>query len=233
MQKRTRVWTLALAVAALAALPVVAAAQTYPPAGQSSGQSTTGQSNPSSQYGSTEQNSPQHHLDEAKRVLDSISTADLTGDAASRIARLKTEFNTLYTSYSNESGSAMSSSSTSGGSSTSSSSATSGQVGTSGQASMGTGWKSNFKTIERDLDSLGIPKSSYAPTATGSESSGMSGSTSGTTGSETSGTTGGATSGMSGSAMSTANVNLPSDVRDKLEQFRTHLEQFYSLTAQR
>ena len=224
MEKTTRLWT-TLAIGALVALPVVAAAQTYPPAGQSS----TGQSSSSSQYSSSAQNSPQHHLDEAKRVLDSISASDLTGDAASRIASLKTEFNTLYTNYSNKAGSAMSSNS---GTSTSSSGATGGQVGTSGSTG-GTGdWKSDFTKIERELDTLGIPKSSYAPSSeSGSSGMGSSGSTYGS-GTGTSGTTGTGTSGAMSGSMS-ANVSLSSDVRDKLEQFRTHLEQFYSLTEQR
>jgi hypothetical protein len=223
-------WTTSIATAALVALPVVVASQTYPTGG--SGQSTAGQSNPASPYSFSVQNTPQFHLDEAKRVLDSISTSDLTGDAASRIAAIESRFRDLRTSYKNQSGPVWSTDLAA-----SSSSATSGQVGTSGsmppagQTASGAhgDWKTTFKKIEGDLDALNIPKSSFAPYSNGSSgpaTSGMSGMSTGLGGTNT------GTSGTTGS-MSAATVRLSSEVRNRLEQFRTHLEEFYSLTHQR
>lgn len=177
MRKTARLWTTSIAAAALVALPMIATAQTYPPAGQT----TSGQSSQSQM--SSDQNTPQFHLDEAKRVLDSISTSDLTGAALSQISQIKTQFNDLYNDYKSKGG------------------AMSGQVGTSGAK---TDWKTQFNKIEGELDGLSIPKSSYAPSV------------------GVSGTTG------TGGAM--ANVTLSSEVKDNLTQFRTHLEQFYSLT---
>ncbi len=190
MKHRVRLWTTSIAAAALVALPMIATAQTYPPSGQS------GQSYPSSQMSSSDQNSPQFHLDEAKRVLDAISTSELSGAGLTQVSQIKTQFNDLYNAYKNKSGAA-----------------TSGQVGTSGttpppSSSMATDWKTQFNKIEGELDGLNIPKSSYAP-------------------SSVSGTTG---TGTSGAMSSSANITLPSEVRDSLEQFRTHLEQFHSLT---
>lgn len=182
MSKTATAWTTSIAAAALVALPMIATAQTYPPAGQTS----SGQSQ--SQMTSPDQNTPQFHLDEAKRVLDSVSTSDLTGAATSEVSKIKTQFTDLYNDYKNKSGVG---------------SSTTGQVGTSGTPVID--WKTQFNKIEGELDGLSIPKSSYAP------SSGVSG-----------------TTGMSSGAV--ANVTLSSEVKDSLTQFRTHLEQFYSLT---
>jgi hypothetical protein len=202
MSQIAKVWTTSIAAAALVALPMIAAAQTYPPAGQS----TSGQANPSSQSRSTNENSPQSHLDEATRSLDSISTSDLTGVAMSQVSQIRTQFNDLYNDYKNKSGSASSSTGTSG---------TMMPPSSSESGIVATDWKAQFNTIESELDRLNIPKSSYAP-STGSGVSGTTGSTSGMTGMEA-----GSTS---------ANVSLPSQVRDSLTQFRMHLERFYSLT---
>ena len=199
MSKVAKVWTTSIAAVALAALPMIAAAQTYPPAGQT----TPGQTNPSSQYGSTNENSPQSHLDEAKRALDSISTSDLTGAAMSQVSQIKTQFNDLCDAYKNESGTASSSTGTSGSTTPPSSNAVSRD------------WKAQFNTIEKELDRLTIRKSAYAPPIR----SGVSGTT-------------GSMSGMTGmeAGSTSAKVSLPSQVRDGLTQFRMHLERFYSLT---
>ena len=71
MVQRTRTWTMAIAAAGLIALPIIGVAQTYPPSGSTSGQSTSGQST----YSSSDQNSPQFHLDQAKKDLDAIPTS--------------------------------------------------------------------------------------------------------------------------------------------------------------
>ncbi len=222
MAERTNALATALATAAMIALPIIATAQTYPPSGSTSGQSTTGQSNPSSQYGAKDQNSPQFHLDEAKKVLESIDASSLSGDAASQISQIKSDFNNLYNAYKSKSGSSVSSSATSGGATSSSTASSGGQVGTSGSGATpssgmtgASDWKTTFNNIESRLDALNVPKSAYAPQVSGTSTSG------------TSGTMSGGTSGTAGTS-----VTLPSDVRDKLEQFRLHLEQFYSL-AQR
>ncbi len=215
MKRTATFWTTSIAALALVAIPMMATAQTYPP---SSGHSTAGQSSASSQQSSGDQHSTQVHLDEAKRVLDSISTADLTGNAEAEVTTIKTQFDRLYNSYKNQSGS--SSSIATGSSGTS---ASSGTMGTSGStATTDSDWKTNFDSIESELDRLSIPKSSYAPPASGWSSAGTSG-TSGGTG------TAGSTSGTSAGSGTSSSVNLPSDVRDSLQQFRMHLEQFYSL----
>lgn len=221
MRQTARLWTTAIGAAALIALPVIAGAQVYPP---SSGQTTSGQA---SQQSATARNTPQYHLDQAKQVLDSISTTDLTPEASTQISQLKTQFDDLYNNYKGKSGAASPSAMSTAGMATATGNATtSSQVGTSGSTepqssamggSASADWKETFNKIESQLDALNIPKSPYAPKAGASSGAGVSGTT---------GTTG-VTPG--GSSTSAANVNLPSDVRDKLRQFRMHLEQFYSL----
>ena len=84
MVQRTRLWTMAIATAGLISLPIIGTAQSYP-SSSSTGQSGSGQSTTqsgSSSYGSTsDQNTPQWHLDQAKKDLDGISSSSVSGDA--------------------------------------------------------------------------------------------------------------------------------------------------------
>src|SRR5512138_3169573 len=108
MVQRSRTWAIAMATAGLMTLPIIGAAQSYPSSqsGQTStsGQSTTGQSTSSSSYSSSDQNSPMFHLDKAKKDLDDISTSSLSGDVATQISTLKTDFTDLYNDYKSKSG---------------------------------------------------------------------------------------------------------------------------------
>src|SRR5512133_3867828 len=100
MVQRTRFWTLAIATAGLISLPIIGTAQSYPSSsgsGQSSsgqstsGQSTSGQSTSGSSYdSSSSQNTPQWHLDQAKKDLDGISSSSVSGEGATQISQLKT-----------------------------------------------------------------------------------------------------------------------------------------------
>ena len=116
MAQRTRFWATAVGTAALISLPLIGAAQSYPPS--SSGQSTTGQTTSSSQsssrqYSSSDKNSPQFHLDKAKKVLDSIKQSSLTGEAATKVSQIRTGFDKLYNDYKSSSGKSSSSSTSS------------------------------------------------------------------------------------------------------------------------
>lgn len=233
MAQRSRAWAMAMATAGLIALPIIGAAQSYPSpqSGQTtSGQSTAGQSASSSSYSSADQNSAMVHLDKAKKELDDISTSSLTGDAATQISTLKTDFNDLYTSYKNKSGQ-----SASGQAGTTGSVPPSGVTPPSGVSASGaTGdWKTDYTAISRILDHLNIPATSPKGASSGS---GTSGSMSGNTGS-TSGTTGqtgtsGTTGSMSGYGTSSSTPMFGADVRAKLASFRMHLDEFYEAANQ-
>lgn len=222
MVQRTRLWTLAMATAGLASLPIIGTAQSYPPSSSTQTQTSSAQSTTST----SQQNTPQFHLDEAKKDLDSIATSSLSGDAASQISQLKTHFDMLYNDFKKSGGasasgyglgnSASGSAAASGGTSS-----TGGQVGTTGtqqgagvtppsgtSSSMSADWKSHYTQINDILDRLNIPASSLrgASSAYGASGSGSVSGTAGTAGSTsgTTGTTGTTTSGTTTSGTTTS-----------------------------
>jgi hypothetical protein len=90
MSQVTSKLTAALAGVALASLPVLVGAQQYPTTPQKPSPTRS-----ESQQRSTDQNSPQHHLDEAKKALNSIQNSSLKGDARTQITEIRTHFNQL------------------------------------------------------------------------------------------------------------------------------------------
>jgi hypothetical protein len=228
MAQRTRSWTIAIATAGLVALPLIGAAQTYPPSGSTSGQSTSGTT--TSEQTSSNENSPQFHLDQAKKALDGVSISSLSGDAATRISTLKTNFDNLYNDYKSQAGGASSTGSQVG---TSGSSSANPPAGSSSSSSTTSDWRTEYTQITQALDRLNIPATSPRGASSSYGSSGSSGSMSGTTGSgSVSGTSGSSgQTGTSGSAMSSTPVTIPADVRAKLSDFRMHLDEFYKLAA--
>jgi hypothetical protein len=223
MALRTRLWATGLATAALLALPLLASAQTYPPNPPSSQTTQT--------LSSTKADSAEHHLTEAGRALDSISTSTLSTGAGALISQIRTNFSALVKSYHGNSVDSTSGTSGTTGSSSSSvppcSASSSGVSGSSNPGMGGTSatgqnessqpWMACYNSIEQTLDTLNIPKSDVGQTA------GMSG----TTG--TSGTAG--TSGMSSDINPTAGagaqaVALDASTKSKLADFRKHLEEF-------
>ncbi len=89
--------TIALAGLAVASLPVFVDAQgTSTPQTRPEQPTTTSQQ---SRSGRADQNSPQHHLDEAKRVLTSLNANNVQGEARSQINELKRHFMQLETTW--------------------------------------------------------------------------------------------------------------------------------------
>ena len=217
MALRTRLWETGLATAALVALPLLASAQTYPtnPPGS---QTTQAQS-------SSNPNSAEHHLTEAGRILDSISTSTLSTGASSLVSQIRTNFSALEKSYhgnsvSGTSGTTGSSSvppcSASSGMSGSSSSGTSG-TSAAGQAEGGQPWLACYNAIEQTLDTLNIPKSQVGQTAGTSGTTGASGMSGMSGTSDTNPTTAGSASQA---------VTLDASTKTKLADFRKELEEF-------
>jgi hypothetical protein len=222
MALRSRLWATGPATAALLALPLLASAQTYPtnPPGS---QMTQTQS-------SAKADSAEHHLTEAGRALDSISTSTLSTGASALISQIRTNFSALEKSYHGNSVDITSGTSGTTGSSSSSAppcSASSGVSGSSnpgmsgtsatGQSETGQPWMACYNSIEQTLDTLNVPKSDVGQAA----------GTSGMTG--TSGMAG--TSGMSDTNPTTAGagtqaVTLDASTKSKLADFRKHLEEF-------
>jgi hypothetical protein len=158
MAHRTRLWATVTATAALAALPLVASAQTQPPTTQ-----YPAQTQPSTSTAS----SPQQHLDKAREILDSISTTALSGEASTNITQIQTNFTQLERAYKDATGGT--------------GSGTAGTTGTTTPSASGS-WVVYFNSVTRALDDLDIPKSSaYASWETRSGS----GTTTGTTGTPT------------------------------------------------
>jgi hypothetical protein len=218
--------TTALASVALASLPFVAGAQgTGTP--QQPGQPRT-----TSQQSKTpgEQNSPQHHLNEAKRVLNSIDTSSLKGEAKNDVSELRRHFSQLESAWQKEvAGSARSTAGASGhaGGHT----ATTG-AGTTSGATSGT-------PAGTAAGTTGTPEQTGATGATTRQTP-HSGATSGTAPRSTSGASGDwmthyqaigtVLDRLVGSAGATASAstNLDADTRSKLVEFRRHIDQFHT-----
>jgi hypothetical protein len=97
MSKVSSKLTTALAGFALASLPIVIGAQGTPNPQYPSSPRTTSEQKGSTQPKSatSDQNSPQHHLIEAKRVLNSIDVSSVKGDAKTEITELRSHFSQL------------------------------------------------------------------------------------------------------------------------------------------
>ena len=98
MSRMTSKLSTALAGLALASLPVLVEAQSTSTQSTQQGkprQSSGRTSQQDRSTRSTDPNSPQHHLNEAKRVLNSINTGSVQGEARKQITELKQHFTQL------------------------------------------------------------------------------------------------------------------------------------------
>jgi hypothetical protein len=211
MSQVTGTWKTAIAGLALAGLPALLGAQsttkTQYPAGGAAQKSAAAPA---------DQNSPEHHLSQAKRVLDSINPRGLAGTARSQISQIQTEFNGLGTAWHLSAGQSASSSSTGETSATGTTGSTTGGTqitprssGASAIASSRTDWQQHYETIGSILDQL-----------IGPDTSSSSRSTIGTAGSSA-GSSAAGTSGASASELDAA-------TRSKLTDFRRHLDLFHA-----
>lgn len=242
MSQVSRTLTTALAGVALASLPVLVGAQNPTTPAQTSPAPTQSQ-----QRSTTDENSPQHHLDQAKKALNSIQSSSLKGDARTQVAEVRTQFNQLESAWRKHVASAAQSGAastghagghvattpgtTSGTTSGTPAAATAGttgtpeQAGATGAASRQTprsGAASSAPTGKREewvthYQAIDGLLDRLLAKATASA---------GTTASPT-GTAGGG-AGASAGANVSANVSLDADTRAKLEDFSRHLEQFHA-----
>lgn len=237
--------TTALAGVALASLPVLVGAQSGATPQQTSPPRTQTQ-----QRSTTDESSPQHHLDQAKKALNSIQSSSLKGDVRTQIAEIRTHFNQLESAWrkhvasaarsgaasTGHAGGHVGTTATSGGTTSGTpSAATAGTTGTPEQAGA-TG------ATSRQMPGSGVASS--APSSKGddwmthyqaidglldrllSDTSARAGaSTSATSPTGTTGTRAGVSAGASAST----NVSLDADTRAKLEDFSRHLEQFHAI----
>jgi hypothetical protein len=208
--------TIALAGLAVASLPVLVDAQSTP-----TPQTPTSRASQPNRSGA-DKNSPQHHLDEARRVLTSITSNSVQGETRSKVNELKRHFTQLETTFraSSASSAQMGASRsteppTSAGTatgSTTSGTGTEGTAGTSGTATSGTteqagrsargqrsgsgsgDWMTHYTAIDSLLDEL-IGSGASADASM----SGTTGSASGSGTASTTGSTSGSTAGTSGS----------------------------------
>lgn len=220
MSGTNRKLTTALAGLALASLPLLVDAQststqsTQP----STPRQTTGSASQQTRGSrSTNPNSPQHHLDEAKRILSGINQRTMKGETATQIAQLKRHFNQLESSWrkssasSARSGAARTTEPRTGTAGTTGSTPTE-QTGTRQKPTGGTestmaggDWMTHYTAITTLLDQLG---------ATSTSASGQRDTT-------------GTATGTSGSAIASGSATLDPSVRTKLVEFRRHLDLFH------
>jgi hypothetical protein len=236
----------AVAGLALASLPVLVDAQ-----GTTTPQTRPEQSTPSQQNRSSrmDQNSPDHHLDQARRVLTSLNSNTVQGEARSQVNELKRHFNQLESAWrASSAGSARTGASRStepptGSSTTGSTSgtATTGTTGTTTEQTTGTStqprtsqtprtsggsgdWMTHYTAIDRLLEQMIGTSSASTETSSATSSTSSSSTTSGTTG-----TTGSATEreGTTG-ARSSGATQLDASVKSKLQEFKGHLDKFHA-----
>jgi hypothetical protein len=232
--------TTALAGVALASLPVVVGAQNSATSQQTSPARTQTQ-----QRSTTDENSPQHHLDQAKKALNSIRSDSLKGETGTRMAEVRTHFSQLESAWKKHVASAarigaagtghagghVGTTTTSGTTSGTPAAATAGTTGTpeqagatgatsrqtprSGTASGAPSSESEWMTHYQAIDGL-LDRLLASDPAAGA----------GTTPAPTG--TAGARPGASGQRSVTTSASLDADTRDKLEDFGRHLEQFHA-----
>ena len=217
--------TIALAGFAVASLPVFVDAQgTSTPQTKPEQPTTTSQQ---SRSGRADQNSPQHHLDEAKRVLTSVNANNVQGEARSQVNELKRHFMQLETAWrASSAGSAQAGAarSTGGAGSTTGSATTGSATGSTSGTTSGTATGSASGTTQGTTGSTTAEQGRYSRGASASGGdwmthynaintmldqmigSGTSASMSGTA-STSSGTTGSTTGTSSGSAGSTTGTS--------------------------
>jgi hypothetical protein len=235
----THKMTTVLAGLAVASLPVLVDAQ-----GSPTSQTPTSPISQPNRSANPDQDSPQHHLDEARKVLTSIT--GVQGEALSKMSELKRHFTQLETAWRASSATAAPtgasrsteppvSSGTTGstsGTGTAGTSGTTAQTGRTAQSpsrGSATGdWMKHYTAIDDMLDQL-LDSNAGADASM----SGSTGTTSGTTSGTTAGTTGSATeqrgtSGERTSESASADVKIDASVRAKLVEFKRHLDQFHS-----
>ena len=167
MSQMTSKLTIALAGLAVASLPVLVDAQgTSTPQTKPGQTATTPQQNRSNR--STGENSAQHHLDEAKRVLSSVNHTSLQGEARTKVTELKRHFMQLEGAWrassanSARTGASRSTEPTSAGTTTGSATGTTqGTAGTSGTAT-GSETTEQTGTSNRQSPRAGYPSTGRA-----------------------------------------------------------------------
>src|SRR3989442_2542156 len=92
MSQTTRKLTITLAGLALASLPVLVNAQTTSPRQHTRPAPTT-------RHQTVDHNSPQYHLDAAKRLLNSINSSTMKGEARTQLDELRMHFTQLETAW--------------------------------------------------------------------------------------------------------------------------------------
>jgi hypothetical protein len=148
-------------------------------------------------------NSPQHHLQEAKRLLNGITEKTLKGEAATQIADIRRHFNQLESAWSGRAPSAQRSSTEPSGHSTGHATGTTGTTAAAGAGD----WMTHYSAIDQILDRM-----------LGSSSSVSAGAATGTSG----------RAGVSAEAKVAADARITGSTRMKLMEFRKHLDAFHS-----
>jgi hypothetical protein len=210
-QMTTRLAT-ALAGFALASMPVVAGAQSTGRPQPTTPQTTQQpQTRSTSQQNRSSSNSAQHHLDEAKRVLNGIDANALQGDARTQVSELKKHFAQLETAWQQKAASGARSSTASGGH-------VGGHTGT---------------TASTAGTTSGTPAATAAGTSGTPEQAGATGAT--TTKSASSDTwmthyqaIDGILDRLVPEAAATSATTTAEPARAKLAEFRRHIDQFHS-----
>jgi len=163
-----------------------------------------------------EQKTPQQHLDEAKKLVDSINESSLSGGAARQLANLKRDLNELASAYLSAVPAA------SGGVGTTGTTVTPPRTGAGGQGAAGvppatTGtsipdspsaaaknsWRAKYVAVDRDLRSL-VGSGSNVPSGTTTATS---------------------------APVSGGEPNLDAAVRGELQEVKAHLQLFYAMTV--
>jgi hypothetical protein len=257
MVRMTSKLTTTLAGLALASLPFMVAAQSTSTPQQSrprQGTDPTSQQNRAPRAG--DQNSPQYHLDQAKRVLTTINATTVKGETGRQIRELKRHFNQLEAAWRANSASAARVGAARSTDHTGAHSPTAGSTSGTGTATAGTsGTATGSTTTEQTgTGARQTPRSGAATGASGANdwvthytaitnlldqlgaTSASVSSQAGTPASTAAGTTAGTTASATGTTgrpgeevgvSATANVNLDANVRTKLVEFRRHLDQFH------
>jgi hypothetical protein len=198
-----------LAGGALATLPILLEAQT--PSTQHAKPKPADQHQPAQRP--MDHDSPQHHLQEAKRVLNGINEKTLKGEPATQIADIRRHFNQLESAWRGQAPSSQHGAAEPSGHSTGHATGTTGTTASAGAG----GWMTHYSAIDQILDRvLGDNPSASAGAATGT-----SGSASATT----------SRAGVSAGARVAADAKVTGSTgstRMKLLEFRKHLDAFHS-----
>ena len=233
MARMTTKLTTTLAGLALAGLPVLASAQS--PTSQQPERPT--QSRQQQQDRTADQNSPEHHLNQAKRVLNDINPSSMQGDARTQITELKRNFNQLENAWRNQSSrsgrsdSAHATGHTGAVTGTESGTAATGTAGTSGSTSSTTSEQTGTTS---GTTSSQPPRSGAASPMAGNDDwmrhyrsiDSTLDTLLGSAGAAATGTTG--TSGTDARAGVSAGGDIDASLRSKLTEFRQHLNRFHA-----